>query len=238
MLELHSDISTIQVVDNKIYTRRISGTDLAIFRQRINISVEGKIVSSQQIGGFTSINNLNSVGYGSLVDVKIPFEEAYNGTVYPVKISRENMNKVLSGNAHLMDRGIIEFKDYNVDKILDDEMFLMDTGRQLLYDRYYNQVVIPIYFDYISEHLDNEHYDLDSAIDILKQDVHVVNRESIKIIDIPCYNANEYCNKTIELQYLPELEDYKKYLGIYREDSWKAARFMLEDVIGLTRISE
>lgn len=237
MLQLHSNISTTQIVDNKIYTREIPNTDLVVFRQIIETHVAGEVISSDIREGFTSISNLNSVQYGSFVEIKIPFKEAYNHTLYPVKISCENMKKVLNGEAHLMDKDIVEYKDYDIDTILNNEMFLMGTGREILYDRHYKLVVLPIYLDYVSGQLDNDHYNLDSAISILKNDPHVINRESIEIIDIPYYNADEYCNKTIELKYLPDADVYAKYLKIYQEeDSWKAARFILEDIIGLTYI--
>lgn len=84
-----------------------------------------------------------------------------------------------------------------------------DTCSHLIYDINRNLIPSAIYFDYCTAHIDNEHYDLEESLKILK------TRTDIKFLKegiqkIPYYNQDEDRTECLEFIWMPSDEDYKK----------------------------
>lgn len=87
-----------------------------------------------------------------------------------------------------------------------------DGAAHMLFNLVGDPLPVQIYFDYISEMMDNEHYDLRGVLNELeKRDDITVWSDGI--IDIPYYNREEGCNKCIEFSWAPTTEDYHELWG-------------------------
>lgn len=74
----------------------------------------------------------------------------------------------------------------------------------------YGFFTIPFCFSYRSYHIDNEHYDLEKAVKILRSNNRVHPLFAAEITDIPEEDATETCNKTIKFAYIMESREFQE----------------------------
>lgn len=126
-------------------------------------------------------------------------------------IAKKDFQQVLNGEKHITD--IIENTQINdlSFPISNDYMLVLWNWKSYkIADLFYNFIPLPIHLNYMNGTVDNERYDLEKLLKKLKEDEHVINRENLKITNIPYYNAEEDINQTIDFLYLLDKEDYQK----------------------------
>lgn len=62
----------------------------------------------------------------------------------------------------------------------------------------------------------------------LKENKHVINRENLKITNIPYYNAEEDRDQTIDFLYLLDKEDYQK---VAKMSNLSLEYYVLDEII-------
>lgn len=109
----------------------------------------------------------------------------------------------------------------------DGHMIFDVKGKIIPYARYY---------DYIGTVFDNKRADLPKMIDHLKKHSWTINKEELKIHDIPYYNQDEGRTQYIAPKLLPDQKTYQKLYEKVKEDKFWSCR--LEDLIKGTNIEE
>ena len=121
----------------------------------------------------------------------------------------------------------------NYDPIKEDEMLVLwNDGSHQLCDLNYNYIPIPIRIGYMNGGLDNEKYKLNKVLELIKENTHVIDRENVKITNIPYYNSYDGRNKSIEFKYLADTEEYQMLMELKLKDYYSMYRYIIDKLIG------
>lgn len=123
-------------------------------------------------------------------------------------------NDIYSKLAPLNDKPYTNFINETVTK---ENLVFVDYSRNMVFDRKDEPFATAMYFSYMDGGIDNGHYHLDRALEILKQrnDIKFLNGRNYlelesKAIRIPSYNAERYRNEYLQFIWMPSREDYVK----------------------------
>lgn len=193
-----------------------------LFKDDTKITVDDENPSESSVYGVTTIDQLKAVRGQNTVPHLIDIPNDPKGKPYFVaSIPTEDLEKLKNGVIRLANYNF----PYSVEKnVAGDDMVyvLFCTYDFTLRDMNENLIPLPINLNYIEGYLDNEHYDLDKVLEIIKAnpsrfvDVDGGDASLIKIDNIPYYNADENKTKFIDCKYLPTDEEYNEY--VYRDD--------------------
>lgn len=210
-----------------IEMEEIEGTDFAYYKDVREIDKNGeKFV--EVYNGVTSIENIKSVNGLKNISNTIVAPKMYDQEAIVTTISRENFKCVLNGKKHIYDA----IEDIGKKNYAFNENYMIVLWSPLSYkiaDLHYNFISIPISFDYTDGCVDNGQYDLEKLLEKLKKDENVVDRENLKISDIPYYNAEDGRDKYIKFKYLLSNDIYEK---VENMDRFIQRRYILKEVIG------
>lgn len=210
-----------------IEAQEIPGTDFVYYEDIKEINKNGE-KHTEKNTGFTSKENIASVSELNPISWKIKAPKMYDKMATIAAIKKSNFNSVLKGKKHITE--VIEPANEISYPVTEDYMLVLWNGAShKIANLNYDFISIPISFGYIDGSIDNEIYNLDKLLDILKNDEHVVNRENLTISNIPYYNCDEYKNKSIEFLYLLPQDIYEKTSSM---DSFLIHKYILENVIG------
>jgi len=174
------------------------------------------------------VKNIKAVnGLERISDIVLA-DKMYDKKAVVAVIHRDDFACVLNGNKHITE---VIRNPYEEDcQPLDNYMIVLwNAASHKIADLHYNFISIPISFGYINGNIDNEKYDLDKLLEKLKKDKNVVNRENLKISNIPYYNAESGKDKTIEFKYLLPDDAYEKVAAM---DSFTRGQYILKEIIG------
>lgn len=79
-------------------------------------------------------------------------------------------------------------------------------------------------YDYISTILNNKYCDLDKLLIHLKEHEWVINKDDIKIEDIPYYNADDEQNQFIRVSIYPSVESYQDLYEVYKDSEYPSTK--------------
>ena len=147
-------------------------------------------------------------------------------------IQKSEFEKVMNCEKHISE--VIE--QLTVDNIDDPnyKAVIWGYGAHQLMGLNKEFIPIPIHFDYLTGSLSNEYYDLEDAVDKIKNSPYTLRKSEVEIKRIPYYNCTETSYAQIEFYTLLPLELYKKYQGLkINMSSYMAERFVLEEIYGL-----
>lgn len=89
-----------------------------------------------------------------------------------------------------------------------------DHGAHMLYDASGKVLPVGLFFEYISAYMDNKHYNLERAVEILKKNPNVDLQERRwgdgYIDNIPSYNASQGRDRCISFWWAPTTEEYRQ----------------------------
>lgn len=90
----------------------------------------------------------------------------------------------------------------------------VDGGAHMVFDEQDQPFPVAVFCDYIEWCIDNEHYDLDKAQEVLskRDDIQGLTRK-----DIPFFNASEKRSKTLEFTWTPSIEAYRQAWKVCQE---------------------
>lgn len=209
-----------------IEAQEIPGTDFVYYEDIKEINKNGEEYTEKNTG-FTSKENILAVSELNPISWKIKAPKMYDNIATIAAIRKSNFNSVLEGKKHITE--VIEPANEISYPVTEDYMLVLWNGAShKIANLNYDFIPIPISFGYIDGSIDNEIYNLDKLLDILKNDEHVVNREDLTISDIPYYNCDEYKTKSIEFLYLLPQDIYEKTCSM---DSFLIHKYILENVI-------
>lgn len=197
-------------INRRIEIEEINGTDFAYYVDTKEIETNGVFEKKIQ-KGVTSMENLKAVKEMEKINDIVVAPKMYEKDAIIVAIAKKDFQQVLNGEKHITD--IIENTQINdlSFPILNDYMLVLWNWKSYkIADLFYNFIPLPIHLNYMNGTVDNERYDLEKLLKKLKEDEHVINRENLKITNIPYYNAEEDRNQTIDFLYLLDKEDYQK----------------------------
>lgn len=122
----------------------------------------------------------------------------------------------------------------NIDDFMNKDKYILVLWNWLSYeiaDLNYNFISTPISLDYMNGCIDNENYDLNKLLEKLKKDKNVLDREDIKITNIPYYNC--YCGRTetIKFKYLLPDDIYNK-IEEMNLDYFLKYKYIVDEIIG------
>lgn len=220
------EIETIIKTNRRIDIEKIEGTDFAYYTDTREINTDGN-VEVKTYHGITSLENLKSVkGLKKIAD-KVFAPKMYEGYACVAAINKQNFKDVLIGKKHISE--VIEDVSTLSFPISNDWLLVLwNWGSYKIADLNYDFISIPIHLNYINGGVDNEKYDLDKLLKKLKEDEHVINRENLKITNIPYYNAEEERDQTIDFLYLFDKEDYQK---VAKMSSLSLEYYVLDNII-------
>lgn len=197
-------------INRRIEIEEINGTDFAYYVDTKEIETNGVFEKKIQ-KGVTSMENLKAVKEMEKINDIVVAPKMYEKDAIIVAIAKKDFQQVLNGEKHITD--IIENTQINdlSFPISNDYMLVLWNWKSYkIADLFYNFIPLPIHLNYMNGTVDNERYDLEKLLKKLKEDEHVINRENLKITNIPYYNAEEDINQTIDFLYLLDKEDYQK----------------------------
>lgn len=197
-------------INRRIEIEEINGTDFAYYVDTKEIKTNGVFEKKIQ-KGVTSMENLKAVKEMEKINDIVVAPKMYEKDAIIVAIAKKDFQQVLNGEKHITD--IIENTQINdlSFPISNDYMLVLWNWKSYkIADLFYNFIPLPIHLNYMNGTVDNERYDLEKLLKKLKEDEHVINRENLKITNIPYYNAEEDINQTIDFLYLLDKEDYQK----------------------------
>ena len=129
-----------------------------------------------------------------------------------------------------------------IDSLTDFDNFLIlkyDTMKEILLE-HNSELPLPksMYFDYINGFLDNEVYDLEKVLSVLKtrDDVQIrTDRMCREIQDVPYYNQNEHgYRKFIDFIWQPKKEDWDKIA--HKMTDYNRCEIILKEIFGFTKL--
>lgn len=197
-------------INRRIEIEEINGTDFAYYVDTKEIETNGVFEKKIQ-KGVTSMENLKAVKEMEKINDIVVAPKMYEKDAIIVAIAKKDFQQVLNGEKHITD--IIENTQINdlSFPISNDYMLVLWNWKSYkIADLFYNFIPLPIHLNYMNGTVDNERYDLEKLLKKLKEDEHVINRDNLKITNIPYYNAEEDRNQTIDFLYLLDKEDYQK----------------------------
>lgn len=222
LIETESVVKTKRRID----IEKIEGTDFAYYVDTRDINTDGTIETKVD-KGITSLENLKSVKELEKIEDKVSAPKMYEGYACVAAINKQNFKDVLIGKKHIPevieDVGTLSFPISN-----DWLLVLWNWGSYKIADLNYDFIPIPIHLNYMNGEVDNEKYDLDKLLKKLKENKHVINRENLKITNIPYYNAEEDRDQTIDFLYLLDKEDYQK---VAKMSNLSLEYYVLDEII-------
>ena len=220
------ETETVIKTKRRIDIEKIEGTDFACYVDTREINTDG-IVETTVDKGITSLENLKAVKGLEKIEDKVSAPKMYEGYACVAAINKQNFKDVLIGKKHISD--VIEDVSNLSFPISNDWLLVLwNWGSYKIADLNYDFISIPIHLNYMNGGVDNEKYDLEKLLKKLKKDKHVINRENLKITNIPYYNAEEERNQTIDFLYLLDKEDYQKVAEI---SSLSLVYYILDQII-------
>ena len=150
-------------------------------------------------------------------------------------IQKSELEKVMNCEKHISE--VIE--QLTVDNIDDPNyaVVLWGWGAHQLMNLKKEFIPVPIHFDYLTGSLSNEYYDLEDAVDKIKNSPYTLRKSEVEIKRIPYYNCTETSNLQIEFYTMLPLDLYRQYQGLKMNmSSYAAERFVLEEIYGLKYI--
>lgn len=154
---------------------------------------------------------------------------------------------------------VIEAKEaLKLDKIDLKNIIYQCGSNHMVYDHTGKPIAMPYAFDYIDSPFTNDVIDLEKALKHLKKHKWVLNKEDLRIADVPYYNNESGTKKWItgsdELPYVVVLPDQKTYEHLYelaKGDStvlkgfvygdkwynWKLKKENCKDYLGMRQFS-
>ena len=202
------EIETIIKTNRRIDIEKIEGTDFAYYTDTREINTDGN-VEVKTYYGITSLENLKSVKGLEKIEDKVFAPKMYEGYACVAAINKQNFKEVLSGEKHISE--VVENISTLTFPISNNYLLVLwNWGSYKIADLNYDFISIPIHLNYMNGGVDNEKYDLDKLLKKLKKDKHVINRENLKITNIPYYNVEEERDQTIDFLYLFDKEDYQE----------------------------
>lgn len=220
------EIETIIKTNRRIDIEKIEGTDFAYYTDIREINTDGNVeVKTYQ--GITSLENLKSVKGLEKIKDKVSVPKMYEGYACVAAINKQNFKEVLSGEKHISE--VVEDISTLTFPISNNYLLVLWNWRSYkIADLNYDFISIPIHLNYMNGEVDNEKYDLDKLLKKLKKDKHVINRENLKITNIPYYNAEEERDQTIDFLYLFDKEAYQK---VAEMSSLSLEYYVLDEII-------
>ena len=198
-----------------------------LFKDENKITLDNGKPYVSSVYGVTTIDQLMSVRGDNAVPqhIIIP-NDSKKEPYFVVLIPTEDLEKLKNGVLHFSNYNF----PYGVDEISGTDMVyvLVRTYDFTLRDMDEKLIPLPINLNYINGCLDNEHYNLDKVLEIIKANpsrfVNVDGGDAslIKIENFPYYNAGENKTKFIDCKYLPTAEEYNEFVYRGRDDyfSW------------------
>jgi hypothetical protein len=127
------------------------------------------------------------------------------------------------------------FWDYEYHEMSDEEILEGNiSGRNLvwiyssghmLFDSKAVPYTLPRRFDYVGSPFNNEHCNLPELLKYLKGHPWVLNKDDLKIEDIPYYNREDGCDKCISKAIIrPDQETYAKIYDLVKTDKYFSSR--------------
>lgn len=210
-----------------IEVQEIPGTDFVYYEDTKEVNKNGEeYINTDK--GFTSKENILSVSELNPISLKIKAPKMYGNMAAIAAIKKCDFDDMLKGKKHITE--IIESVNELSYPVPEDYMLVLWNGAShKIANLNYDFIPIPIQFGYIDGNVDNETYDLQKLLKLLKNDEHVVNRENLDISEIPYYNCDEYRTQTIQFLYLLPSDIYEKTCSM---DSFLSHKYILENVIG------
>lgn len=210
-----------------IETQEIPGTDFVYYEDLKEINKNGEEYTEKNTG-FTSKENILSVSELNPIPWKIKAPKMYEKVAVIAAIKKYNFNDVLKGKKHITE--VIESIDKMSYPVPEDYMLVLWNGASYkVANLNYDFIPIPIQFGYIDGNVDNDTYDLQKLLKLLKNDECVVDRENLIISNIPYYNCDECRSQSIEFLYLLPPDIYEKTCSM---DSFLSRKYILKNVIG------
>jgi hypothetical protein len=99
------------------------------------------------------------------------------------------------------------------------------SSGHMLFDSNAVPYTLPRRFDYIGSPFNNEHCNLPELLEYLKGHPWVLNKEDLKIENIPYYNCHDGCDKCIsDIIIRPDQETYAKIYELVKADKYFSSR--------------
>lgn len=151
-----------------IEAQEIPGTDFVYYEDIKEINKNGK-EHTEKNTGFTSKENILAVSELNPISWKIKAPKMYDNIATIAAIKKSNFNSVLKGKKHITE--VIEPANEISYPVTEDYMLVLWNGAShKIANLNYDFIPIPISFGYIDGSIDNEIYNLDKLLDILKND--------------------------------------------------------------------
>lgn len=220
------ETETVVKTKRRIDIEKIEGTDFVCYVDTREVNTDGT-VETKEYKGITSLENLKSVKGLEKIEDKVSVPKMYEGYACVAAINKQNFKDVLIGKKHISE--VIEDVSKLSFPISNDWLVILWNWKSYkIADLNYDFIPIPIHLNYMNGEVDNEKYDLDKLLEKLKEDKHVINRENLKITNIPYYNVEEERNQTIDFLYLFDKEDYQK---VAEMSNLSLASYVLDEII-------
>lgn len=210
-------LTSKKVVERNLSIVKHINDKYVLFKDENKTTVDGGKAYVSSVYGVTTIDKLMRVRGYDEVPYKINIVGDKTKEPYIVmSIPTDDLEKLKKGVIHFgnydFPLGIEDNSDTDMVYVLvrDYDFTMRDMDEKL--------IPLPINLSYINGSLDNEHYDLEKVLEIIKANpsrfVTTVGDDAslIEIDNIPYYNADEDRTKTIECKYLPTDEEYNEYV--------------------------
>lgn len=227
-------INIVKEYTRKIEKEKILDTLYSYYKDTktekiINKDTGKENVSAHITYGATLDKYIDDIIDLSPIKTVVPATKMYEGCATIEIIKKSDLEKIQRGEVHVTD--ILYKSKHQIKPIKDDEILILwNSGSHKIADLHGNFIPIPINIGYINGSLDNKTYDLGKVLKLLKNDEHVLNRESLEITHIPYYNCFDGRNHSIEFKYLPSYEDYQKLMDI--NCSLDIPYYIIDELIG------
>ena len=216
-----------KIVERKLSIVKHINDKYVLFKDENKITLDNGKPNVSSVYGVTTIDQLMSVRGDNAVPQRIIIpDDSKKEPYFVVLIPTEDLEKLKNGVLHFSNYNF----PYSVDEISGTDMVyvLVRTYDFTLRDMDEKLIPLPINLNYIDGCLDNEHYNLDKVLEIIKANpsrfVNVDGGDAslIKIENFPYYNAGENKTKFIDCKYLPTAEEYNEFVYRGRDDyfSW------------------
>lgn len=212
-------LTSKKIVERNLSIVKHINDKYVLFKDENKITLDNGKPKVTSLYGVTTIEQLMSVRGDKEVPQRIIIpDDSKKEPYFVVLIPIDDLEKLKNGVLHFSNYNF----PYSVDEISGTDMVyvLVRTYDFTLRDMDEKLIPLPINLNYIDGCLDNEHYNLDKVLEIIKANpsrfVNVDGGDAslIKIENFPYYNAGEYKTKFIDCKYLPTDEEYNEF--VYR----------------------
>lgn len=214
-------LTSKKIVERNISIVKHINDKYVLFKDENKTTLDNGKPNVSSVYGVTTIDQLMSVRGDNAVPQHIIIPNDSKKEPYFVAlIPSEDLKKLKNGVIHFAHYNFL----YSVDENsagADMTYVLVRNYDYTLRDMDEKLIPLPITLNYIDGNLDNEYYDLDKVLEIIKANpsrfvtVDGGDASLIKIENIPYYNADDNKTKFIDCKYLPTDEEYNEY--VYRD---------------------